>query len=225
MADIPALWVRLFKLARRKGQTTEMATEMATETIVDMMQRAQDGHEAALEWHYASVALLNLIKELRRNAARREVNLPNKPDDEIAELRRGCPASQDMIVALSDVQRGFDLLPVMSRKVMTYTAIGCEVKEIADLCDIPVSEVYWRTRVSRKILREKGFWDEEKAFKSDYIGIKKECRKWLTAIRVGGKYKHLGSFDTASDAAKAYDAAAREAYGAKAKLNFPEIAA
>ncbi|RLM62185.1 hypothetical protein C2845_PM14G16280 [Panicum miliaceum] len=51
--------------------------------------------------------------------------------------------------------------------------------------------------------------------------------KWTTEIRrPGDRNRHcLGSFDTAEEAALAYDQAARRVYGGTARLNFPERAA
>lgn len=47
-------------------------------------------------------------------------------------------------------------------------------------------------------------------------------RPWLSNIRKNYRYFFLGSFRTAEEAARAYDAKARELYGEFACVNFPE---
>lgn len=46
-------------------------------------------------------------------------------------------------------------------------------------------------------------------------------RKWMVSIFIAGKNKHLGYFDNEDDAARVYDSAALQHYGAFASLNFP----
>lgn len=46
-------------------------------------------------------------------------------------------------------------------------------------------------------------------------------RKWRAQIKAG-KFRHLGYFTDEAEAARAYDAAAREAFGEYAYLNFPD---
>lgn len=44
--------------------------------------------------------------------------------------------------------------------------------------------------------------------------------KWIARIRVDGKLKHVGYFETEADAARAYDTAARRYFGDFASPNF-----
>lgn len=57
-----------------------------------------------------------------------------------------------------------------------------------------------------------------------FKGIEKPSRgrQWKAYIKVDGRLRHLGYFATDEEAARAYDAAAREAFGPYACLNFPD---
>lgn len=59
---------------------------------------------------------------------------------------------------------------------------------------------------------------------SGYKGVVfyKPYNKWMAHIRMNGKKKTIGYFDTAEQAARAYDKAAREMFGEFAKTNFNE---
>jgi hypothetical protein len=56
---------------------------------------------------------------------------------------------------------------------------------------------------------------------SPYKGITRNKRKWVAQIRVNRENFYLGSFDTAEEAARVYDEAARKVFGEFARLNFP----
>ena len=49
----------------------------------------------------------------------------------------------------------------------------------------------------------------------------KRAQQWQAEIQVAGKRQFLGYFDVKEDAARAYDAAARDAFGEFAQFNFP----
>ena len=53
-------------------------------------------------------------------------------------------------------------------------------------------------------------------------GVTQRGQKWQAGIRIDGKTKHLGTFDTLEDAARAYDVAASAAFGEFARLNYPQ---
>lgn len=53
------------------------------------------------------------------------------------------------------------------------------------------------------------------------VSWKAASKKWVARIKTHGKATHLGYFSTPQEAARAYDAAARELHGEFARLNFP----
>lgn len=64
----------------------------------------------------------------------------------------------------------------------------------------------------------------ERGSTSRFKGVNWNVRRkrWRARICVAGTRTELGWFEVEGDAARAYDAAAREAHGAFARLNFPE---
>lgn len=59
---------------------------------------------------------------------------------------------------------------------------------------------------------------------SQYKGVSwhKRSERWRATIKVGGRGRHIGAYANETDAARAYDAAARAAYGEFACVNFPQ---
>jgi len=57
--------------------------------------------------------------------------------------------------------------------------------------------------------------------KSGFKGVDLKKGRWRAQIKVVGSKIHLGYFDLAEEAARAYDMAAIEAFGEFATLNFP----
>jgi hypothetical protein len=61
--------------------------------------------------------------------------------------------------------------------------------------------------------------DNRSGFKG--VVFEKRTGKWYAQIRVNRKQHHLGTFTDKEDAARAYDAAARQHFGEFALTNFP----
>ena len=56
---------------------------------------------------------------------------------------------------------------------------------------------------------------------SGYKGVSRHKTRWQAVLRAKGQRYYLGSYATAEQAARAYDAAAAEHFGPYARLNFP----
>lgn len=60
--------------------------------------------------------------------------------------------------------------------------------------------------------------------KTGYIGLKQQGSAWIAQLGTHQERRYIGTFPTAEEAARAYDARAKEMYGDQAHLNFPEEA-
>lgn len=59
--------------------------------------------------------------------------------------------------------------------------------------------------------------------RAPYKGITKPKKgRWVAQIMAHKQYIRIGTFDTAEEAARAYDEAARRLHGSYARVNFPE---
>lgn len=59
---------------------------------------------------------------------------------------------------------------------------------------------------------------------SQFLGVcwTTERSKWLVRAKINGRVRHIGSFKSEIDAARAYDEVARKHFGDFARLNFPK---
>lgn len=77
----------------------------------------------------------------------------------------------------------------------------------------------------RPATRAQNVWNstKRKGGTSRYKGVsfKKHNAKWIARIYTKGREIHLGCFENETDAAKAYDNAAKKYHGRFAALNFP----
>lgn len=206
----------------------ELADELASLTIVECLMTAID-KPIALEWFYASVCLMNNIKELLRNRGRREVPMPIIKDDDgedadplnfliSLENPEHTAYARHVVTKLYQLPDGY-------RQVMRYVALEYTTEEISNALNMRVAEVYWRVREGRKLLRQNlGEVETKKRGHAKFHGIRKDHHRWSATFRSGAGSFYLGYFGSAEDAARAYDAKAIEILGAKARLNFPVAA-
>ena len=81
--------------------------------------------------------------------------------------------------------------------------------------DNRVSNLRWATASENRV-------NSSTKSKSGYRGVSKHRNRFRSEIRINNKLIHLGLYDTPEEAAIIYDAAAIDAFGEFATLNFPE---
>lgn len=82
-----------------------------------------------------------------------------------------------------------------------------------------------RTNLRRATTSQNGGNMAPRPSRHGYKGVTPARSRWAARIMVGYRRRHLGTFDSPEEAARAYDEAAREAWGEYARTNFPAIPA
>lgn len=81
-----------------------------------------------------------------------------------------------------------------------------------DKLDCRVENLVYRTRAAASRQRKT-------SSKTGYTGVYQEHNRYRAVISVNGKSVHIGMFDTAEEAAIAYNKLSREMYGEEGKIN------
>jgi DNA-directed RNA polymerase specialized sigma24 family protein len=124
--------------------------------------------------------------------------------------------TQELYMEVVDALRAVEAMPPVLRRIMRLLSQGWEGREIADNCNLTLSNVNRRVMEGRKLLREKELHD---IGARQFFGIRRARQKWEARVTVDGRTKHIGMFDTALDAALAYDVMARKL---GRRMNFPD---
>jgi len=81
-----------------------------------------------------------------------------------------------------------------------------------DKLDCRIENLVYRTRSVASRQRRS-------SSKTGYTGVYREHKRFRAVISVDGRSLHLGMFDTAEEAAKAYNRVSKEKYGEEGKIN------
>jgi DNA-directed RNA polymerase specialized sigma24 family protein len=222
-ADLYELLVR--QAIRRHGFDEQVAHDLATDTLIIAIEN---------EWKEASWALVQLKRlalNYRRTARYRTDHKPLTYDEsnEPLELTRSVtPQAQDAFLRMRRLDKVINDLEPLTRQTMLLVASEWTHPEIAAFMSVSLATVKKRCSAGRRAISD-AMGEDVSIGGRKFFGVEKQGRQYRARLVIKGKRgwssQHLGMFDTAHEAAVAYDEAARKAHGHKARLNFPDRAA
>jgi DNA-directed RNA polymerase specialized sigma24 family protein len=149
-------------------------------------------------------------------------------DDLVGEMQKLVTQPNQVENAeLAQVARLMEKLPARQREALTLAGLGYDNTAVAKKMGITRVMAQAAMKAGRQTLCEAMGRDPRPSGyqpRSGYRGVRKNVNKWVAThatSKLGVLY--LGSFDTAEEAALAFDMAALARVGDKATLNFPEL--
>lgn len=147
-----------------------------------------------------------LVDKFRRNNVSTGID-----DDEFNEIAGYTLPTQQINLEIGACLSAIKAMPLDMGEVIRLSAMEYEAKEISALLHLSIGKVEKLRRAGRQLLREKHLYEIERDNgHCRFIGIFRERRKWVAKIQNDNAAIYLGLFDTAAEAARAYDAEARQ---------------
>jgi hypothetical protein len=144
---------------------------------------------------------------------------------------RGFTASEEVRARLSAMNKGKRLSPDHREKIRaSHKARDMRPDQLALLAAARAKRHGTKFSLEERGRCAAGHWQAwaegrrpQHTASSGYRGVYRNKKAWSASIKAGGRINHLGTFPTPEQAARAYDAAAVEWFGAAAVpvLNFP----
>lgn len=118
--------------------------------------------------------------------------------------------------------RWHDFLSFSQWAIASGYRVSLEIDRIDGNLDYCPENCRWATRQQQVLNSAPRIPRKKSPFKGVHQHAKGHGSRWRAYVRVLGRTISLGCYDTAEEAARAYDRAAIEHYGIYARPNFPQ---